>query len=129
MADTPVPVRAAYFCKTRWGAHAEFVELFTRNHLPILREELTAAGSSTFEDGDRKREPDAHQVREVHQRPDGRQPALLRQAPQECLGRRAVLRRLDAEAAEQLAPTPAPPRRRERPRRTPRASHRTWPSS
>ena len=30
MADTPVPVRVAYFCKTRWGAHAEFVELFTR---------------------------------------------------------------------------------------------------
>ena len=25
MADTPVPVRVAYFCKTRWGAHAEFV--------------------------------------------------------------------------------------------------------
>ena len=30
MADTPVPVRVAYFCKTRSGAHAEFVELFTR---------------------------------------------------------------------------------------------------
>ena len=30
MADTPVPVRVAYFCKTRWGAHAEFVEFFTR---------------------------------------------------------------------------------------------------
>ncbi len=31
------PVRAAYFYKTRWGAHEEFVELFVRNHWPILR--------------------------------------------------------------------------------------------
>jgi hypothetical protein len=40
MADTPVPVDVAYFYKTRWGAHAEFVELFTRNHWPLLREQL-----------------------------------------------------------------------------------------
>lgn len=32
-----VPVRAAYFYKTRWGTHDEFVELFVRNHWPILR--------------------------------------------------------------------------------------------
>ncbi len=56
------------------------------------------------EERDRKRVPDAHQVREIHQRPDGRQLALLRQASQECLGRRAVLRRIDAEAAEHLSP-------------------------
>lgn len=40
MADTPAPVRVAYYYTTRWGAHAEFVELFTRNHWPILREQL-----------------------------------------------------------------------------------------
>ena len=42
MADTPTPVRVAYFYKTRWGAHAEFCDLFTRNHWPILREQLAA---------------------------------------------------------------------------------------
>ena len=42
MADLPDPVRVGYFYKTRWGAHAEFVELFTRNHWPILREQLAA---------------------------------------------------------------------------------------
>lgn len=31
------PVRAAYYYRTRWGAHDEFVELFVRNHWPILR--------------------------------------------------------------------------------------------
>jgi hypothetical protein len=42
MADTPAHVRVAYFYKTRWGAHAEFVELFMHNHWPILREQLAA---------------------------------------------------------------------------------------
>jgi hypothetical protein len=42
MADTSTPVRVAYFYKTRWGAHAEFVDLFTRNHWPLLREQLAA---------------------------------------------------------------------------------------
>ena len=37
MAD---PVRVAYYYRTRWGSHAEFVDLFTRNHWPILREQL-----------------------------------------------------------------------------------------
>ena len=36
------PVRAAYFYKTRWGAHDEFVELFVRNHWPILRAQKEA---------------------------------------------------------------------------------------
>jgi hypothetical protein len=31
------PVRAAYYYRTRWGAHDEFVDLFVRNHWPILR--------------------------------------------------------------------------------------------
>jgi len=32
------PVRVAYYYRTRWGAHEEFLELFLRNHWPILRE-------------------------------------------------------------------------------------------
>jgi hypothetical protein len=38
MADQSI--RAAYFYKTRWGCHGEFVDLFVRNHWPILREQL-----------------------------------------------------------------------------------------
>jgi hypothetical protein len=38
MADQPV--RVAYYYRTRWGAHDEFMELYTRNHWPILREQL-----------------------------------------------------------------------------------------
>lgn len=34
------PVTVLYFYKTRWGAHDEFVELFERNHWPILRAQL-----------------------------------------------------------------------------------------
>ena len=33
-------VTVLYFYKTRWGAHDEFVELFERNHLPILEEQV-----------------------------------------------------------------------------------------
>lgn len=36
-AAAPTAVRAAYFYKTRWGTHDEFVELFVRNHWPLLR--------------------------------------------------------------------------------------------
>jgi hypothetical protein len=39
MAD---PITVLYFYRTRWGAHDEFVELFERNHWPILREQLAA---------------------------------------------------------------------------------------
>jgi hypothetical protein len=35
-------VKVAYFYKTRWGAHDEFVELFERNHWPLLRAQLAA---------------------------------------------------------------------------------------
>jgi hypothetical protein len=40
MPDGPVTV--AYFYRTRWGAHDEFVELFDRNHWPILRDQLAS---------------------------------------------------------------------------------------
>ena len=36
------PIEILYFYRTRWGAHDEFVELFDRNHWPILREQLAA---------------------------------------------------------------------------------------
>jgi hypothetical protein len=36
------PVEVLYFYRTRWGAHDEFVELFTRNHWPVLREQLAS---------------------------------------------------------------------------------------
>jgi hypothetical protein len=36
------PVTIAYFYRTRWGHHDEFLELFERNHWPILREQLAA---------------------------------------------------------------------------------------
>ena len=34
------PVEVQYFYKTRWGCHDEWVELFLKNHWPILREQL-----------------------------------------------------------------------------------------
>jgi hypothetical protein len=37
MADKPVT--AAYYYRVRWGHHDEWVELFLRNHWPILREQ------------------------------------------------------------------------------------------
>ncbi len=40
MSDGGGPVTIAYYYRTRWGAHDEFVELFDRNHWPILREQL-----------------------------------------------------------------------------------------
>jgi hypothetical protein len=36
------PIEVLYFYRTKWGAHDEFVELFRRNHWPILREQLAA---------------------------------------------------------------------------------------
>jgi hypothetical protein len=38
--DKEGPVTVLYFYKTRWGHHDEFVELFERNHWPLLREGL-----------------------------------------------------------------------------------------
>jgi hypothetical protein len=34
-------VQVDYYYRTRWGAHSEFVDLFLRNHWPILREQLS----------------------------------------------------------------------------------------
>jgi hypothetical protein len=41
------PVTIAYFYRTRWGHHDEFLELFERNHWPILLEQL---GTARFTD-------------------------------------------------------------------------------
>lgn len=38
MSDHPVTV--AYYYRVRWGCHDEFVELFRRNHYPILAEQV-----------------------------------------------------------------------------------------
>ena len=46
MAD---PIEVLYFYRTRWGAHDEFVDLFRRNHWPILREELAAGRFTAVE--------------------------------------------------------------------------------
>ena len=35
-------VQVLYFYRTCWGGHDEFVELFRRNHWPILREQLAS---------------------------------------------------------------------------------------
>lgn len=40
MADRPIEV--AYFYRTKWGDHDQFLELFVRNHLPVLEEEVAA---------------------------------------------------------------------------------------
>jgi quinol monooxygenase YgiN len=34
------PVEILYFYRTRWGAHDEFLELFRKNHWPVLREQM-----------------------------------------------------------------------------------------
>jgi hypothetical protein len=34
------PVSVAYFYRVRWGAIDDFIELFERNHWPILRDQL-----------------------------------------------------------------------------------------
>lgn len=43
------PVEILYFYRTRWGAHDEFLELFRRNHWPILREQLAAGRYTSVE--------------------------------------------------------------------------------
>jgi hypothetical protein len=42
MADPGAPITVAYFYRVRWGAQDEFVELFERNHWPLLREQLAS---------------------------------------------------------------------------------------
>jgi hypothetical protein len=36
----PAPVTVAYFYRIRWGFHDEFWDLFTRNHYPVLAEQV-----------------------------------------------------------------------------------------
>lgn len=36
------PITVEYYYRVRWGALDEFIELFERNHWPILREQLAA---------------------------------------------------------------------------------------
>lgn len=38
--DEPKPITVDYFYKVRWGFHDEWLELFRRNHWPLLREGL-----------------------------------------------------------------------------------------
>ena len=38
----PDAVSVAYYYRVRWGAIDEFIELFERNHWPMLREQLEA---------------------------------------------------------------------------------------
>ncbi len=40
MADAGKPVTVQYFYKIRWGFQDEFVELFERNHWPLLRAQM-----------------------------------------------------------------------------------------
>lgn len=42
MADASAPVTVLYFYRTRFGCHDEFMELFERNHWPLLREGIAA---------------------------------------------------------------------------------------
>ena len=43
------PIEVQYFYRTRWGAHQEFVDLFRKNHWPILREQLAAGRYTAVE--------------------------------------------------------------------------------
>ena len=36
------PITIAYYYRVRWGALDEFIELFERNHWPILQDQLAA---------------------------------------------------------------------------------------
>ena len=39
-ADEPRPITAAYYYRVKWGYHEEWLDLFRRNHWPVLREQL-----------------------------------------------------------------------------------------
>ncbi len=43
------PVEVLYFYRTCWGGHDEFVELFRRNHWPVLQEQLEAGRFTAVE--------------------------------------------------------------------------------
>ena len=43
------PVEVLYFYRTKWGAHDEFMELFRKNHWPILRDQLASGRFTAVE--------------------------------------------------------------------------------
>ena len=43
------PVEVLYFYRTRWGAHDEFVELFRKNHWPVLQAQWDAGRYTNVE--------------------------------------------------------------------------------
>jgi hypothetical protein len=43
------PVEVLYFYRTKWGAHDEFVELFRKNHWPILRDQIATGRHKAVE--------------------------------------------------------------------------------
>lgn len=42
MSDSGRPVTVLSFYRTHWGRHDEFVELFERNHLPVLQAQVAS---------------------------------------------------------------------------------------
>jgi len=46
---TDAPVRVEYYYKVRWGYQDEFLELFRKNHYPILREQVKSGRLLKFE--------------------------------------------------------------------------------
>ncbi len=40
--ETDLPVTVAYFYKVKWGYQDEFVELFNKNHYPVLQAQVEA---------------------------------------------------------------------------------------
>lgn len=43
------PIEVQYFYRTRWGCHDEFIELFLKNHWPILREQWASGRYTNVE--------------------------------------------------------------------------------
>jgi hypothetical protein len=43
------PIEVLYFYRTKWGAHDAFMELFRKNHWPILREAWQAGRYTNVE--------------------------------------------------------------------------------
>jgi hypothetical protein len=48
-APTDAPVIAAYYYRIRWGCQDEFIELFRKNHYPILEAQVKSGRLLKFE--------------------------------------------------------------------------------
>ena len=49
MTDPPTkPVTVAYYYRVKWGHDKEWLDLFVRNHWPLLREGLRDGSSPTY---------------------------------------------------------------------------------